>query len=279
MASAERIFHILDTEPEIIEVENAEDIGTIKGGIKFENVTFGYDPNDRIVLKNINFEAKPGEVVALVGPTGAGKSSIINLLMRFYDPNQGRILVDGKDISEVTLSSFRNQIGLVLQDSFVFSGTIKENISYGKLDATEAEIVKAAEAVKVNQFAEKFKDKYDTEVEERGAKLSTGQRQLLSFARALVTDPRILILDEATSSVDTETEKYIQDALKRMFADRTCIVIAHRLSTIEHADKIIVIDNGQIAELGTHDSLLKGDGLYKKLYNKQFIDDEIEEAV
>jgi ATP-binding cassette subfamily B protein len=214
----------------------------------------------------------------LVGPTGAGKSSIINLLMRFYDPNEGRILIDGKDISRVTLSSFRSQIGLVLQDSFIFSGTIKENICYGKLDATDEEIYAAAEAVKVDLFAEKFKNKYDTEVEERGAKLSTGQRQLLSFARALVCNPRILILDEATSSVDTETEKFIQDALNKMFTDRTCIVIAHRLSTVENADKIIVIDDGQIIEEGTHASLLEKNGLYRELYNKQFTDEEIEEA-
>lgn len=278
MASAERIFHIFDTQPEIQEIEDAQNIGIIQGEIRFENVSFGYN-EERIVLKNISFEAKPGEVVALVGPTGAGKSSIINLLMRFYDPNEGRILIDGKDIRHVTLSSFRSQIGLVLQDSFIFSGTIKENICYGKLDATDQEIYAAAEAVKVNLFAEKFKNKYDTEVEERGAKLSTGQRQLLSFARALVCNPRILILDEATSSVDTETEKFIQAALDRMFTDRTCIVIAHRLSTVENADKIIIIDDGQIVEQGSHSSLLEKGGLYRELYNKQFADEQVDEAV
>ncbi len=278
MASSERIFHILDTEPEIVDSPDAIELEDINGTVEFINVTFGYNPEERMVLHDISFKAEPGEVVALVGPTGAGKTSIINLLMRFYDPIEGSILIDGYDIRDIKLSSMRSKVSMVLQDSFIFSGSIKENILYGKLDATEDEIINVARATKVLDFVEKFGEGFDTDVEERGAKLSSGQRQLLAFARALIADPRILILDEATSSVDTETERHIQEALKTLFKDRTSIVIAHRLSTIEHADKIIVIDDGRIIEQGTHEELLNSKGMYYELYQKQFQEYE-EEAV
>jgi ATP-binding cassette subfamily B multidrug efflux pump len=278
MASSERIFHILDTEPEIVDSPDAIELEDINGTVEFINVTFGYNPEERMVLHDISFKAEPGEVVALVGPTGAGKTSIINLLMRFYDPIEGSILIDGYDIRDIKLSSMRSKVSMVLQDSFIFSGSIKENIIYGKLDATEDEIINVARATKVLNFVEKFGEGFDTDVEERGAKLSSGQRQLLAFARALIADPRILILDEATSSVDTETERHIQEALKTLFKDRTSIVIAHRLSTIEHADKIIVIDDGRIIEQGTHEELLNSKGMYYELYQKQFQEYE-EEAV
>lgn len=276
MASAERIFQILDTEPEVMDSENAVDLSDIQGHIRFKDVRFGYNPEERMVLHDISFEARPGEIVALVGPTGAGKSSIINLLMRFYDVNEGEILIDGHDLRDIKVSSLRNQVGMVLQDSFIFSGTIKENILYGRLDATEEEIREVAAATRVLDFAGKFAEGFDTQVEERGAKLSAGQRQLLAFARALIANPRILILDEATSSVDTETERHIQDALKTLFSGRTSIVIAHRLSTIEHADRIIVIDDGRIVEQGKHEELLAARGMYYGLYLKQFREDETE---
>lgn len=278
MASSERIFQIIDTPAEIMDSSHAVDVDNVQGHIKFENVTFGYNPEERMVLHNISFEAKPGEIIALVGPTGAGKSSIINLLMRFYDPVDGRILVDGHDIRDVKIASLRSQIGMVLQESFIFSGTIRENILYGKLDAVPEEIMDAAKATKVLNFAEKFKDGFETQVEERGAKLSSGQRQLLAFARALVSNPRILILDEATSSVDTETERHIQEALRTMFSGRTSIVIAHRLSTIEHADKIIVVDDGRIVEQGKHEELIANKGMYYRLYLKQFQDEDLDQS-
>jgi ATP-binding cassette subfamily B protein len=277
MASADRIFGIMDTPAEISDDPDAVELGPIKGYIEFDDVTFGYNPEERMVLHNISFAAKPGEIIALVGPTGAGKSSIINLLMRFYDSVEGSILVDGNDIRKVKTSSLRSQVGMVLQDSFIFSGTINDNIRYGKLDATDEEILKVAKATKVANMAERFTEGFNTEVEERGARLSSGQRQLLAFARALIANPRILILDEATSSVDTETERYIQEALKTLFYGRTSIVIAHRLSTIEHADKILVIDDGRIVEEGTHAELLAEKGMYYKLYLKQFQDEESEE--
>ncbi len=278
MASADRIFHILDTSPEIKDAPDAIELDDIEGRIEFRNVTFGYNPDERMVLHNISFTAEPGQIIALVGPTGAGKTSIINLLMRFYDPVEGSILVDGHDIRDIKISSLRRQVGMVLQDSFIFSGTIRENILFGKLDATEEEIIEVSKATKVLDYVERFPQGFDTEVEERGARLSAGQRQLLAFARALIAQPRILILDEATSNVDTETEKHIQEAIKTLFSGRTSIVIAHRLSTIEHADKILVIDEGKIVEEGTHTELLEKKGVYYNLYLKQFRDDDDTDA-
>jgi ATP-binding cassette subfamily B multidrug efflux pump len=276
MASSERIFQIMDTPPEIVDPPTAINLERINGQIEFEAVSFGYNPVERMVLHDISFTVKPGELTALVGPTGAGKTSIINLLMRFYEPDQGTIKIDGHEIRNIKLESLRSQVGLVLQDSFIFSGTIRENIQYGKLDATPEEIRQAADLTRVRNFAEKFPEGFETEVDERGAKLSAGQRQLLAFARALISNPRVLILDEATSCVDTETERQIQEALKTLFAGRTSLVIAHRLSTIEHADRIIVIDGGKIVEMGKHQELLAQQGMYYRLYLKQFQDEEPE---
>jgi ATP-binding cassette subfamily B protein len=270
MASADRIFQILDTEPEVKDAEDAESLSAVQGEIEFDSVSFGYNPDERMVLHDVSFHAKPGEVIALVGPTGAGKSSIINLLTRFYDPLQGRILVDGKDLRHVTLDSLRSQVGLVLQESFLFSGSIEDNIRFGKPSATRAEILEVAKAVRVMDFSERFSEGLGAEVEERGAKLSAGQKQLVAFARALIANPKILVLDEATASVDTETERVLQDALKRLLSGRTAVIIAHRLSTIEHADKILVIEDGRIVESGTHDELLQMKGLYYQLHMKQF---------
>jgi ATP-binding cassette subfamily B multidrug efflux pump len=266
MASSERIFRIMDTKPQVIDSDESIELQKINGNIVFDNVTFGYNPEEKMVLNNISFEAKAGEMIALVGSTGAGKTSIINLLMRFYDPVEGRILIDGHNIKDIKIASLRKQVGIVLQDSFLFSGTIRDNIKYGKLDATEEEVMEAARATRVDHFAERFFKGYDTEVEERGGRLSAGQRQLLAIARALIAKPKIIILDEATSSVDTETEKYIQEALKTLFNERTSIVIAHRLSTIVHADKILVIDEGRIIEQGKHDELLQKRGKYYQLH-------------
>jgi ATP-binding cassette, subfamily B, multidrug efflux pump len=276
MASSERIFQIIDTPPEIVDPPSAINLERIEGRIEFADVSFGYNPDERMVLHHISFAANPGELTALVGPTGAGKTSIINLLMRFYEPDEGSIKIDGNDIRDIKLECLRSQVGLVLQDSFIFSGTIRENIQYGKLDATPEEIRQVAEMTRVLGFAEKFPNGFETEVEERGAKLSAGQRQLLAFARALISNPQVLILDEATSCVDTETERQIQEALKTLFAGRTSIVIAHRLSTIEHADRIIVIDNGRIVEVGNHRELLAKQGMYHRLYLKQFQEEEAE---
>jgi ATP-binding cassette subfamily B multidrug efflux pump len=268
MASAQRVFEILDTKPEIKDAACAIELPPIKGEVAFEHVNFGYDPG-QVVLKDFSLKVRPGQTIALVGPTGAGKSSIINLLTRFYDPQAGRITIDGVDIKKVTVESLRSQIGIVLQDTFIFSGPIRENLRYGRLDATMREIIEAAQIANAHEFIINFPDGYDTEVEERGAKLSVGQRQLLSFARALLADPRILILDEATSSIDTETELLIQQALARLLVGRTSFVIAHRLSTIQNADRIVVVDHGTIVEQGTHRELLGREGIYRELCEAQ----------
>lgn len=272
--SAERVFEVLDTVPNVASKEGAEPLEYIEGHVRFQNVTFGYNP-DQPVLHNITLEAKPDETIALVGPTGAGKSSIINLLSRFYDPQEGSILVDGKDIRDVTLESLRENLGIVLQDTFIFSGTIRDNIRYGRLEATDEEVEQAARIVGAHEFIERLPQGYDTEVRERGSRLSVGQRQLLAFARALISDPRILILDEATSSVDAYTELLIQNALKELFRGRTSVVIAHRLSTIRNANRIYVIDQGVIRESGSHDELVAKGGLYATLYQKQFSGDPL----
>lgn len=268
MASAQRVFEILDTKPEIKDASCAIELPPIKGEVAFEHVHFGYDPG-QVVLRDFSLKVNPGQTIALVGPTGAGKSSIINLLTRFYDPQAGKITIDGVDIKKVTLESLRSQIGIVLQDTFIFSGPIRENLRYGKLDATMQEIINAAEIANAHEFIMNFPEGYSTEVEERGAKLSVGQRQLLSFARALLADPRILILDEATSSIDTETELLIQQALARLLVGRTSFVIAHRLSTIQNADQIVVVDHGTIVEKGTHMELLGRKGIYRELCEAQ----------
>jgi ATP-binding cassette, subfamily B, multidrug efflux pump len=268
MAGAERIFEILDTEQEIKDAPGAVDLPQIDGHVEFRNVDFSY--GDTPILRGIGFDAKAGDTIALVGPTGAGKTTIINLLARQYDIKSGMILIDGHDVREVTMRSLRQQMGVVLQDAFLFPGSIKENIRYGRLDATDQEVESAACTVGLHDFIAELPDRYDTDVREGGSKLSSGQKQLVSFARALLADPRILILDEATSSVDTQTEVVIQEALRKLLKGRTSFVIAHRLSTISEADKILVVDGGEIVESGRHLELMGHDGLYKKLHDMQF---------
>jgi len=275
MAASERIFEIMDTPPRVIEKKDAEQLPSIKGYVEYNNVSFAYD-EDKKVLDKISLKAEPGQTIAIVGPTGAGKSTIVNLLVRLYDPQEGAIKIDGHDIRDVNIKSLRSQMGMVLQDSFLFSGSIKENIKYGKLSASEEDIIKAVEAVSADRFISQMPTGYDTDVGERGTKLSVGQRQLVSFARALLADPRILILDEATSSVDAYTEMLIQKALEELLKDRTSFVIAHRLSTIINADKVLVIEDGHIVESGTHQELLGKGGLYQKLYNMQFASERSE---
>ncbi|PGM54638.1 ABC transporter ATP-binding protein [Bacillus sp. AFS053548] len=268
-SAADRIFDIMDIDPEIISEENAPPIGRINGEVQFRNVTFGYDENST-VLKNVNFTINPGEKIALVGATGAGKTTIVSLLSRFYDPLKGEILVDGNDIKKVDLESFRSQMGIMLQDTFLFSTSIMENIRYGKLNATDEEVIAAAKAVHAHDFIIKMENGYDTNVNERGSRLSLGQRQLISFARALLADPRILILDEATSNIDTHTEKLVQNGIEKLLEGRTSFVIAHRLSTIRDCDRIMVIGNGNVEESGTHEELLALKGHYYKLYMAQY---------
>ncbi len=271
IAYLERIFETLDEPVTVDDAEDAIEMPKIKGEVTFENVTFGYEA-DKMVLKNLSFTVKPGESVALVGPTGAGKSTIVNLISRFYNVNEGRVLIDGQDISKVTLHSLRSQMGIMLQDSFIFSGTIEENIRYGKLDATEEEIIRASETVCADEFIRRFQDGYQTEVKERGSLLSQGQKQLISFARTLLSDPAILVLDEATSSIDVQTERALQQGLNAMLQGRTSFIIAHRLSTIKNCDKIMYIDQGGIMECGTHEELLAKKGYYYHLYTAQMED-------
>lgn len=272
IAYLERIFETLDEPATIADKPNAQEIGDITGEVKFDDVTFSYEQG-KTVLEHISFDVKPGESVALVGPTGAGKSTVVSLLSRFYDLDSGKITIDGKDISQATLHSLRSQMGIMLQDSFIFSGTIYDNIRYGRLDATEEEIREAAKIVCADEFINEMKDGYMTEVNERGSKLSGGQKQLISFARTLLSDPKILVLDEATSSIDARTEKLLQQGLQRLLVGRTSFIIAHRLSTIKNCDKIMYIDNKGIAECGTHDQLIAKKGEYYKLYTAQHMDE------
>lgn len=269
MASSERIFEFIDEKPSIDDAPDARKLPQIKGDIKLQNVVFEYEKG-RQALKGINLDVKAGQSIALVGHTGSGKSTIINLLSRFYDITDGSITIDGHDIRKVTVESLRHQIGIVLQDTFIFSGTIRDNIRFGRLDATDEEIEEVAKAVDAHEFIINMPGGYDTEVEERGNMLSMGQRQLLSFARALLADPRILILDEATASIDTETELKIQDALKVLLKDRTSFIVAHRLSTIRHADLIVVLDHGRIIEQGNHSQLMNLQGTYHGLIEAQY---------
>ena len=271
IAYLERIFETLDEPVTVDDAEDATEMPPIKGDVTFENVTFAYEEG-KDVLKNVSFTVKAGESVALVGPTGAGKSTIVNLISRFYNVNQGRVLIDGQDIAKVKLHSLRSQMGIMLQDSFIFSGTIEDNIRYGKLDATAEEVIKSSKTVCADDFITRFQDGYQTEVKERGSLLSQGQKQLISFARTLLSDPAILVLDEATSSIDVQTEKALQQGLNAMLQGRTSFIIAHRLSTIKNCDKIMYIDQGGIVECGSHEELLAKKGYYYKLYTAQMDD-------
>lgn len=273
LSAAERIFDILDTNPDICDRKDVVELPDIKGTVEFKNVSFTYDkgtPAETKVLSNVNFTIRPGETIALVGPTGAGKTTIVNLISRFYDIEEGTILIDGYDLTKVSIESLRRQMGVMTQDNFIFHGTIRENILYGKMDATEEEMIAASKAVNAHDFIMKMENGYDTILKERGAGLSIGQRQLIAFARTMISDPKILILDEATSSIDTHTELLVQQGIEALLARRTSFVIAHRLSTIQKADRIFVINNGGIEEQGTPQQLLEQKGKYYDLYMAQF---------
>ncbi len=269
IAGAERIFEVIDTQPEVKDAPGAEPLPAIEGHVAFKGVSFAYEPG-KPVLTEVDLEAKPGQTIALVGPTGAGKTTIVNLLSRFYDVDAGTITIDGHDLRDVQQASIRSQLGIVLQDTFLFSGTVMENIRYGWLDATDEEVVEAAKIANADRFIRLLPEGYETPVSEQGSNFSQGQRQLIAIARAVLADPRILILDEATSSVDTRTEMHIQEALLRLMEGRTAFVIAHRLSTIREADEVLVINDHRIIERGSHDELLAMQGFYHNLYMSQF---------
>ncbi len=269
VAGAERVFAILDEQPRLEDAPDAKPLARIGGDVLFEDVSFSYEAGVP-VLAHISFHAKPGQIIALVGPTGAGKTTIVNLLTRFYDIDSGQINLDGHDIRTLKLDDLRRQVGLVLQDTFLFAGTVMENIRYGRLDATDEEVRTAATLANADPFVQRLPQGYDTPLSERANNLSQGQRQLLAIARAILADPSILILDEATSSVDTRTEQHIQEAMLRLMSGRTSFVIAHRLSTIRNADQILVINHGEAIERGTHKELLAQRGFYYQLYTSQF---------
>jgi ATP-binding cassette subfamily B protein len=269
MSYLERIFETIDEHVLVTDREDATEMPPIVGDIEFKNVCFSYEDNVPI-LKGVSFHVNPGETYAIVGPTGAGKSTIINLISRFYNLDSGELLIDGIDITSVTIASLRKQMGVMLQDSFIFSGTIMDNIRYGNMDATNEEVITAAKTVCSHDFILNLENGYDTAVNERGSRLSSGQRQLISFARALLANPKILILDEATSSIDTETEILLQEGLAKLLKGRTSFIIAHRLSTIKNATKIMYVDDGQIQELGNHDELMSLKGKYYELYMSQY---------
>ncbi|MPM91402.1 putative ABC transporter ATP-binding protein [bioreactor metagenome] len=269
LASARRVFDLLDAPLEAPDAPDALNMKECDGSVRFENVSFAYSPETKL-LDNINLTAHSGERIAIVGPTGCGKTTLINLLMRFYDPDSGHIVVSGVDTANITRDSLRSMFGMVLQDTWVFSGTVRDNIAYGRRGATNEQVVAAAKAAHAHSFIRRLPDGYDTFISEDGANLSEGQKQLLSIARVMLVDPPMLILDEATSSIDTRTELRIQRAFDEMMRGRTCFIVAHRLSTIREADRIIVIRDGQIVETGRHDELLAQDGFYKKLYVAQY---------
>ncbi len=273
LSAAERVFDILDTEADLVDKEGAGELPEVTGAVEFKNVGFTYDAgteNETRVLENVSFSVKPGETIALVGPTGAGKTTIVNLISRFYDIQKGSIEIDGYDLTDVTINSLRRQMGVMTQDNFIFQGTVRENIMYGKLDATEEEVIEAAKAVNAHEFIMKLENGYDTVLKERGAGLSIGQRQLIAFARTMISMPKVLILDEATSSIDTHTEMLVQQGIEVLLSGRTSFVIAHRLSTIQNADRIFVIDKGGILESGTPKELMAKKGAYYDLYMAQF---------
>lgn len=268
-AAAERVFEFLEEEEEATEAENPVKLQEVKGEVTFKDVQFGYNP-DKFIINNFSAHIKPGQKVAIVGPTGAGKTTVVKLLMRFYDVNSGAILIDGHDIKDFTREDLRNMFGMVLQDTWLFNGSIMENIRYGRLDATDEEVIEAAHAAHVHSFVKTLPNKYQMELNEEASNVSQGQKQLLTIARALLADPKILILDEATSSIDTRTEVLIQKAMENLMEGRTSFIIAHRLSTIRDADLILVMKDGDIVEQGNHEELLKADGFYASLYNSQF---------
>jgi len=270
MASGQRIFEILDTKSEVEESPDAKPLPQIAGHVKFENVSFKYETSDELVLKNFSLDVEPGETVAILGATGSGKSTLINLIPRFYDPASGVIKIDNIDIKTTTLESLRSQIGIVLQDTFLFAMSLKDNIAYGRNNATMEEIINAAKAANIHDFIDSLPKGYDSEVGERGVTLSGGEKQRVAIARALLMNPKILILDDSTSSVDTETEHLIQNAIATLVIGRTTFVIAQRLSTIKRANKIVVLENGEIVEQGTHDELMEKGGIYTEIYNMQF---------
>ena len=265
----ERIFETIDEPVLVKDKEDAYDMGAIEGQVEFKDVSFSYEEGVPI-LNKVNFKANPGDTIAIVGPTGAGKTTIINLISRFYNLDSGQITIDGIDITDVKIASLRSQMGVMLQDSFIFSGTIMDNIRYGNMTASDEDVIRAAKTVRAHEFIINLENGYDTEVNERGSRLSVGQRQLISFARALLADPKILILDEATSSIDTETEILLQEGLKKLLVNRTSFIIAHRLSTIKNSTKILYIDEGEIKEMGSHDELIDKKGLYHDLYLSQY---------